>query len=125
MILGLGIDVMERNRLDRELSQGRWLPDDGIFTPEEINLCNSDPRPARCFAACFAAKEAVLKALEMTVTDLSLFREVHVTCKGARPCSIELRGRPRRESELRGVKRLSVTLACRDALVGAVVILES
>ena len=146
----LGISKPEDVTMDKlgQLSRIYW---ETIACPYRVTVHNADVHEAEVLACpywdnmremlgqetarsmtlkCEAAVstnyyEAVLKALEMTVTDLSLFREVHVTCKGARPCSIELRGRPRRESELRGVKRLSVTLACRDALVGAVVILES
>jgi phosphopantetheinyl transferase (holo-ACP synthase) len=37
VILGLGIDLLETSRVERELSRDEWQPGDGIFTPEEIN----------------------------------------------------------------------------------------
>ena len=61
MIVGLGIDLLENNRVERELARGDWLLNEGIFTREEIKDCSGSRKPALRYAACFAAKEATLK----------------------------------------------------------------
>jgi phosphopantetheinyl transferase (holo-ACP synthase) len=57
VILGLGIDLLENSRVERELARGDWLLGDGIFTREEIRHCSGSREAALGYAACFAAKE--------------------------------------------------------------------
>lgn len=61
-IRGLGVDIVEIDRLDKMLK--RWGPRlvNKVFTPEEIEYCQQKQRPAYSFAARFAAKEAFAKA---------------------------------------------------------------
>ncbi len=33
-----------------------------VFSPEEVSACERSPNPAQCYAARFAAKEALVKA---------------------------------------------------------------
>jgi holo-[acyl-carrier protein] synthase len=63
MILGLGIDIIEIERIQKSIENygNRFL--NKVFTPEEINYCNSKFNKFQHFAARFAAKEAVYKAL--------------------------------------------------------------
>jgi holo-[acyl-carrier protein] synthase len=62
-ILGIGVDIVEIARLDGAIQrQGKPLID-RCFLPTEQAYCNQQREPARCYAARFAAKEAVSKAL--------------------------------------------------------------
>ncbi len=124
MILGLGIDFLETSRVERELARGEWLEQDGVFTPGEILDCSAARRPARRYAACFAAKEATLKALGIRVTDLALFREVEVGAGAGGGHRISLRDRLKAESERMGVRRISLAIAQAAGRTGATVILE-
>ena len=125
MILGLGIDLLENRRVERELSRGEWLPHDGIFTPEEISYCNSARRPALRYAACFAAKEATLKALGVRVSDLGMFREVEVKLGMDSGCKIVLHDRLKAESKQLGVQHIQLSITHSANQTGAVVILEA
>lgn len=62
-IVGIGVDIVEIARLDAAIQrQGqRFL--DRCFLPGEQEYCNQQHLPARAYAARFAAKEAVAKAL--------------------------------------------------------------
>ena len=64
MIVGVGVDLVEISRLERTLCR-RWAKTfvARVFSEEEISTCRSSPRPAEAFAARFAAKEALAKAL--------------------------------------------------------------
>jgi len=63
MVLGLGIDIIEIARIKRSIDRfgDKFL--EKVFTEGEINYCNSKFNKFQHFAARFAAKEAVYKAL--------------------------------------------------------------
>jgi holo-[acyl-carrier protein] synthase len=61
-ILGLGVDICEIARMERALARHPTMRE-RVFTPEEIAYCDSKARPAESYAARFAAREAVIKAL--------------------------------------------------------------
>ena len=122
MILGLGIDVLENRRIERELARGAWLHRDGVFTPAEIAYCNAPRKPALRYAACFAAKEATLKALGVAPPDLTVFRQVEV---GLANNHIVLHQQLQRESEQLGVRHIRLATSVSHDLTGAVVILEA
>jgi holo-[acyl-carrier protein] synthase len=125
VILGLGIDLLDNRRVEQELLRGNWLLDDGIFTPEEISYCGSSKKPALRYAACFAAKEATLKALGVRVSDLAMFREVEVGRAINNEYKIVLHSRLKAEAEELGVRRINLALARSAKQTGAVVILEA
>jgi holo-[acyl-carrier protein] synthase len=123
MIVGLGIDLIANDRVQRELLRGEWLAGDGIFTHREISRCRSNRRPAICYAACFAAKEATLKALGIQVADLGMLREVEVEL--GEGCAILLHNRIKSESERLGARHVRLSLASGKRQTGAMVILET
>jgi holo-[acyl-carrier protein] synthase len=63
MVRGIGVDIIEIGRIQKSIEN----LGDGfltkIFTPGEIQYCSSKNNAAQHFAARFAAKEAVSKAL--------------------------------------------------------------
>ncbi len=62
-ILGIGVDIVEISRLDAAIQrQGRSLIN-RCFVAGEQAYCDQQHMPARAYAARFAAKEAVAKAL--------------------------------------------------------------
>ena len=62
MIIGIGFDLCEISRIDQQLKNERFLQ--RFFAPEEQGYINSrGPGRAASAAACFAAKEALVKAL--------------------------------------------------------------
>jgi len=61
-IVGLGVDVCEIDRMERALARHPTMRE-RVFTPEERAYCDGKARPAESYAARFAAREAVIKAL--------------------------------------------------------------
>jgi holo-[acyl-carrier protein] synthase len=63
MIIGIGIDIVQNDRIEELINKygDRFLKK--IYTKDEIDYCQSKNNFAASFAARFAAKEAVLKAL--------------------------------------------------------------
>jgi holo-[acyl-carrier protein] synthase len=62
---GIGIDLLEIDRLERALKRHPRLAE-RVFTPAEREYAAARARPGRHLAARFAAKEAVVKALGLT-----------------------------------------------------------
>ncbi len=124
MILGLGADLMDTGRVSRELSRGEWLAEHGIFTLGEIRYCSAAPNPARHYAACFAAKEAAMKALGVQADDLALFREVEIVQGGGQSHEVILRDRLEAASKQQGVRRIKLSITHTAGQAGALVILE-
>src|SRR5512132_4106114 len=63
VILGLGMDLLEVSRIEREIeSRGDGLIEE-VLLPTAIAFCRSMHHPCRHYAARFAAKEALFKAL--------------------------------------------------------------
>jgi len=122
MVVGIGIDLLENRRVERELGRDEWRHSDGIFSPEEIRTCTATRLPARRFAACFAAKEAALKALGVSADDLAIFREVEV---GLDSRSIALQHRLKDRSKQLGVRHIRLSTSVSRDFTGAMVILES
>ncbi|HEX6666074.1 MAG TPA: holo-ACP synthase [Solirubrobacterales bacterium] len=62
---GVGIDLLEIERMERALERHPRLAD-RVFTEGELVYARAKGRPGRHLAARFAAKEAVVKALGLT-----------------------------------------------------------
>ncbi len=62
MIVGLGIDIVDIERIKSKLENNQKLKEH-IFSKSEINYCEKQRNKMEHYAARFAAKEALLKAL--------------------------------------------------------------
>jgi holo-[acyl-carrier protein] synthase len=62
-VKGLGIDIAPIPRIARFIEQYDRETLSLLFTPNELDYCQSSSHPHRAFAVCFATKEAVGKAL--------------------------------------------------------------
>ena len=61
-IVGIGVDLVDVERVKRLLSRRKTFVD-RVFTTEEITYCERQASPAECYAARWAAREACRKAL--------------------------------------------------------------
>jgi len=121
MIVGTGIDIAEVPRIRQAIERfgDRFL--ERIFTPGEIRYCDSKANRAERYAARFAAKEAVLKALEPS-DNIPPWRSIEVLL-GARRCPlVHLSGAAQELAQQRGVENVHLSIAFgRDFAVAAVV----
>ncbi|HQR44512.1 MAG TPA: holo-ACP synthase [Thermoanaerobaculia bacterium] len=122
MILGIGTDLLDVARMERELSERTGCREE-LFTPAEIAYCEGKRYPARHFAARFAAKEALFKALSGGAPP-GLWREVEVQRAEGAPPRLVLHGRLLEAAGRLGVKKALVSLTHTDGLAAASVVLE-
>ena len=124
MIAGIGIDLVEIDRIERMIEKYGDAFLAKVFTPEEIDFCSARAKPAQHYAARFAAKEAALKALGTGVQKQSGFKDVMVErAEQEAPNLILKRGAQRRADEL-GVKTMHVSLTHTERYAAAYVVAE-
>jgi holo-[acyl-carrier protein] synthase len=85
---GLGIDLLEIERLERALERHPRLAE-RLFTDAERDYAAARARPGRHLAARFAAKEAVVKALGLS----GGFKLREVEIVAGEPPIVRLRGK--------------------------------
>lgn len=117
MAAGIGIDLLEIDRLERALERHPRLAD-RVFTGAEQTYAAARARPARHLAARFAAKEAVVKALGLS-GGFGL-REIEVVA--GEPPTVRLKGRAAEAASGRSIE-ISLTHA-RD-FAAAVALIRS
>lgn len=125
MITGLGVDIVEIDRMRQALERRPNLAE-RLFSAEERAYCETRNRPEVHYALRFAAKEAVLKALGtgfsgMRFTDVEVARE-----QGGRPIP-RLSGRAAERAQELGVVEmyLSLSFTHSTAVASAVAITEA
>jgi holo-[acyl-carrier protein] synthase len=114
--VGVGIDLLEIDRLERALARRPRLAE-RLFTDAEREYAAARGRPAQHLAARFCAKEAVAKALGLTVWDP---RDVEVVPTGAAP-EVRLTGHAARRADELGVQ-VKVSLTHSKGVAGAVAV---
>lgn len=109
-VAGVGIDIVEVERVRAAL---RRTPRFGlrVFTPEERAYCDGRANPAASYAGCFAAREAVLKALGCGFGDGVGYCDVSVghDAKG-RPVAV-LAGRALQVAREQGVTEVYLSIS--------------
>ncbi|MCX5850396.1 MAG: holo-ACP synthase, partial [Deltaproteobacteria bacterium] len=63
MIYGIGIDLVENNRLEKIIEKWGSKFLERVFSPGEIKYCGKHVQSSTHYGARFAAKESFLKAL--------------------------------------------------------------
>ncbi len=115
MIIGVGIDILEIDRLQDALDRHPRMAD-RIFSSDELEYANDRSRPSKHLAARFCAKEAVAKALAIEGWS---FSEVEVNA--GVPPTVSLKGRTRARADELGTK-LMVSLTHSSDSAAAVAI---
>ncbi|WP_297057168.1 holo-ACP synthase [Thermosulfurimonas sp.] len=123
MICGLGVDLVQVERVERLLRNygERFLR--RIFSEEEIAYARSKSREAEALAASFAAKEALGKALGTGISGFSPREVALVRDPRSGQPGLFLRGRAR-EMVFSRADRLWVSITHEAGLALAVVVLE-
>jgi holo-[acyl-carrier protein] synthase len=117
-VVGVGTDLVDLDRFREVLARTPSIVD-RLFTPDEQAYAHRRRDPTEPFAARFAAKEAVLKALGLGLGSVA-FREIEVVrAESGRP-SIVLHGAAADAARDRGVGGWLVTLSHTAHLAQAI-----
>ncbi|WP_417136220.1 holo-ACP synthase [Phascolarctobacterium succinatutens] len=122
MIVGVGCDIIEIERITRAIKSESFIR--RVFTAEEAAYCQRrGQQAAASFAARFAAKEAVLKALGTGLREGSL-QEIAVDNDGLGKPLVQLSGHFAMLAKQLGVKNIQISLSHSRELATAYVIME-
>ena len=125
MITGIGIDVIQNDRIRDSIQRfgDRFI--NRIYTEGETEYCKKCANPEIHYAARFAAKEAAFKALGTGWAGGVKWKDVEVKKLGSGKPELHLHGEALARATSMGAERFYVSLT-HDSLVScAVVILEA
>jgi holo-[acyl-carrier protein] synthase len=123
MIFGIGTDIIEVQRVGAVVAKGPAFTD-RIFTPLEVEYCESKRHKSQHYAARFAAKEAFMKALGTGWSKGIGFNQIEVTHLESRQPEIILHGKALEFVEEMEIVRIHLTLTHIKEYAIATVILE-
>lgn len=114
--MGVGIDLLEIDRLERALERHPRLAE-RVFTASERDYAATRARPGRHLAARFAAKEAVIKALGLA--DSLALGEIEVIA--GKPPTAHLSGRV---AAAAAGRRVEISLTHSERFAAAVAVIQ-
>src|SRR5882672_8943141 len=125
MILGVGIDIVEVDRIEGSYEKfgERFL--NRILHPNEIGYCLSHKAPGPFLAARFAAKEAISKAFGTGIGAQLGWRDMEVGRKESGEPFVILHEAGQKLLEARAARAVLISLSHTQAHASAVAILES
>ena len=125
MILGIGIDIIEVERIQNSFEKfgERFLK--RILHPDEISYCLSHRAPAPFLAARFAGKEAISKAFGTGIGAQLGWQNMEIRRKASGEPFVILHGAGQKLLEARGGRAVLISLSHTQAHATAVAILES
>lgn len=127
MIVGVGVDIIEIERLETAFAQphGERLRR-RLFTPQEIAYCEKSARHAERYATRFAAKEAARKALGAATPLTALaWQEVEIISSSEGAPQLEFHGRAAELIAQLKITRAHVSLSHGVGQAIAFVVLET
>ena len=92
MLLGIGSDIVDIERIERLLQRHGTRFTERIFTPQERERAESQAKPAASYAKRFAAKEACAKALGTRIAEGISWQEIEVINNSKGQPSLHLTG---------------------------------
>jgi holo-[acyl-carrier protein] synthase len=124
MVIGIGIDIAEVDRLREAIARHgeRFLS--RIYTEAERRYCESKPNLYERFAGRFAAKEAAMKAIGTGWRRGVAWRDFEVARAASGQPIIRFGGEAAKIAESLGVKKALVTISHTEHQAVAQVLLE-
>ena len=114
-VLGIGIDIVEIERVEKLLRKHGEAFLRRVFLPEEIAYCDSKKYPAQHYAARLAVKEAVFKAFGEGWTEKIGWKDIKVNRSRKGQPGVELLGKGRELQREMKVDKIMVSLSHADA----------
>jgi holo-[acyl-carrier protein] synthase len=111
--VGVGADLVHVPRLEQALARHPGFAT-RVYTPAEIAYCEQHRAPGPRYAARFAAKEAVLKALGTGLARGMRWQDVEILAGPARRPVVALHGAVADTARRLGVREVQVSLSHAD-----------
>ena len=114
-VIGIGTDIVECLRIAQMIERHAEMFIDRVYTPTEIQYCQSRKQSTQHFAGRWAAKEAILKALGTGWRRGISWRDIEVrNIPGGKPV-VAMRGGARDVVESLGISEMLISIShCRS-----------
>ncbi len=109
-LIGIGIDVVEVDRIADAIERHGEGFLARIFTDRERAYCSSQKRPALHFAARFAAKEAIAKAFGTGIGKDLGWLDMEIVRRPSGEPAVELNGTGKAYAESAGIDSIKISL---------------
>jgi len=119
-VIGIGTDLVELDRFRLALHRTPRIVD-RLFSADERAYAERRRDPTERYAARFAAKEAVLKAMGVGLWKFPL-RDIEVVRAASGQPSVVLHGRAAEVAAERGVREWRLTLTHTDSVAQAIAV---
>ena len=120
ILLGLGTDLVDVDRMRDVLARRKGFVG-RVFHPEEQAYADKQNDPTQRYAARFAAKEAVMKAMGVGLGAIAL-ADIEVTKQPSGAPGIRLHGTAQELAERLGVATWQISLSHTRSAASAVVV---
>lgn len=124
MIFGIGVDLIDVASFDKELELNGRDFIERLFTPAEIGYCETKRYKAQNYAARFAAKEALLKALGTGLRNGFRWLEIETSRDDLGRPHLHFSGKVRQFIEEKKIINVQVSLSHTREMAVAYVTLE-
>lgn len=125
MIVGLGLDIAEIDRIKAAIERHGTPFLERVFTPNEVAYCERYKNKFERYAGRFASKEAAMKALGTGWSGGVRWRDIEVVREASGKPSLQLAGAAGEIADRLGVKTIAITITHSGNLAVAEVIFEN
>ena len=124
-VLGIGVDIVEIERFAAAMERSGQALVNRLFLPGEQAYCATQREPALCYAARFAAKEAVSKAFGTGIGAQLGWQDIEIRRKESGEPFVVLHGKGAELFAARGARQLHLSLTHTENYAAATAILEA
>ncbi len=117
MVIGVGIDIIEIQRVLEIIERYGDRFYKKVFTDDEVKYCLSKAKPSQHFAARFVAKEAFSKAIGTGLGKEFILREIEIVR--------DAKGKPSIKTKKKIKEKVMLSISHSDDYVVAVCVIES
>ena len=129
MILGIGIDICEIDRISNTLKKYKERFEERCFTNLERKKCQGTYNKSNCYAKRFAAKEATSKALGTGISNGISWQQIEIENLSSGKPKINLFGNAKKKLETLLPKNMTsnilITITDEKDYAQALVIIEA
>jgi len=124
MIKGIGIDIVEVERIRRMLQGSNEISFVRCFTESEIEYCSNKATKYQHFAGKLAAKEAVYKAMNMVWKAPLPWKEIGINHSDTGEPTVNCTGQIKKQHDLLKIQNIKISISHCEHYAIAVAILE-
>ena len=123
MISGIGIDLIETSRIKKSVQDKHFR--EKVFSKAEIDYCEKMKNKEQHYAARFAAKEALLKAMGTGLFKLLSLNEIEIGHDKEGKPLFRFLGNSAKKIKTKKIKCIHLSISHLKSMACAMVVIES